>query len=240
MKAVKSSDYEKYGCVNCGCEYCYLDGLDGREAIVCCAECQTSFMIMNDRQKVSTVGLGRFDGFLISEKEIQKRSVTDYLSTIDFSNEEIREKLKNGLALERDSFAYPIVVPHPREGIPKHPLVIPDIRPEEGDYCYPRGVGYDLACFVKSKEAGERITEMINRVEKDYRRPPFHCRLDYREDEPLWIQVKIAYQNQLRARYLEDLINENDNVITETIVRQASNQKMSDLIQLYHSEGKKR
>ncbi len=238
MKAIKYSDYEKYGCVNCGCEYCYVDGLDGKEAIVCCAECQTSFMVMSDKAKVSSVGLGRFDGFLIPEKDVKKMSLTDYLSTIDFSNEEIREKLKNGLALEKESFAYPIVVPHPREGIPKHQLVIPDIRPEEGDYCYPRGVGYDLACFVKSREAGERITEMINRVQNDYPHKYFKCHLDYREDEPLWIQVKIDYNSEIRAEYLADLIEENENIITEQIVRQASNSKISSLIEKYHPKRK--
>ena len=127
-------------------------------------------------------------------------------------------------AVDLDGSYFLIPVSHPRKGIPKHKFVRPDVRPEDGigDYCTPRGIGYDLACFVKSKEAGQRITDMINRVNEEFEQKGFSCRLDYRDFEPLWIQVKIKYPDKVRAFILESMIEENDNVITEDIVREAN------------------
>lgn len=125
-------------------------------------------------------------------------------------------------------FEYPILGIHPRKGIQSHKFVRPDVRPENGigDFCNPRGVGYDLACFVKSKEAGQRITDMINKVNEEYENKGFSCRLDYREDEPLWIQVKINYPNELRGSILAQLIGENGDIITEEQVRNAMDMKI--------------
>jgi len=239
MKAVKQSDYEKYGCINCGCEYCYCDSFFGSEMEVICGECHESFIVVHDSLKVANVAFPKenFNGYILSKEEIHRNTtVLDILSMIDFSNPEIREKLANGLGLEKgkEGWIYPVVSPHPREGIPKHKFIRPDIRPEDGrgDYCYPRGIGYDLACFVKSKEAGERITAMINHVNEDYNNKGFRCHLDYRENEPLWIQVKIDYPNALRAEFLANLIVENDYIITEELIRLAMNKTMKELKKL--------
>lgn len=43
----------------------------------------------------------------------------------------------------------------------------------------------DMAAFVKDKEAGERVVEMFWAMKG-------HARLDYREYEPQWVQVKIG------------------------------------------------
>lgn len=238
MKAIKESDFEEYGCVTCGCEFCYLSMQSSSEAIVECAECHTRFMIFREGKKIADTGIGKTDykGFILpSEKE----SAIDTFSQINFSDEKVLEQLKNGIAIEKDGFLYFVLGPHPRKGIAKHELVIPDIRPEnlEGDYCYPRGVGYDVACFVKSKQAGERITEMINKLNQEYEEKGFSCWLDYREDEPLWIQVKIDYPDELRAQYLIDLIKLNDYIITEDIVREAINENIDNLD--YNLEEKK-
>lgn len=239
MKAIKSSDFEECGCAYCGCDYCYLDGMDfGNGAIVKCAECGKSFMVLADTLKISPVGFGdieNYNGFLLKEEKIKEEDSIDFLSSIDFQSKDVIEKLQNGFAIQRGDFYYPIVGNHPRKGIPKHEFVLPDIRPEDGvgDFCYPRGVGYDLACFVKSKEAGERITKMINDVSTKQEEKCFESRLDYRIDEPLWIQVKIDYTDTLRAKYLMDLIEQNHNIITEEIVQIASNIKIEYLEKKY-------
>ena len=244
MRAIKVADYEKYGCVKCGCNYAYSDGYFGTEASLICGECGEKFVILNNLAKTSSVGFGKegFQGITIPKENTKTaESLLNWISQTDFSKPEIQEKLANGIGIEKDGFVYLLVTPHPREGIPSHDLVIPDLRPEEknGDFCYPRGVGYDLACFVKSKQAGERITEMINRVVKDYTNETFCCHLDYREDEPLWIQVKIDYQSELRAELLAKLIEENDNVITEAIVRNTLNQKFEDLPRILSEHNQK-
>ena len=222
MLAVSSSDYEKYGCVNCGCDFCYADGISGSTTPVICGECKTEFLVMNDNLSISTIGIQkeRFNGLLFLEMsdgaiEIEKIGANEKKLSFAF------------VRFDNPNFVYPLPVKHPREGIKKHKFVRPDVRPDDGigDFCSPRGVGYDLACFVKSKEAGERITEMINRINTEYDNKEFSCRLDYRENEPLWIQVKIDYPNREKAVLLEKLINDNGGIITEEIVRDAIHMK---------------
>ena len=80
------------------------------------------------------------------------------------------------------------IIDHPRKGIEKHKYKAPDLRPDcDGEYWSPRGIGYDLSGFVKSKEAGERIVAMF---EKALGKKP-ETWLDFREREPNWIQVKV-------------------------------------------------
>ncbi len=222
MIAINYSDYDKYGCVNCGCDFCYVDHISGPTTPVICAECNTKFLVINDDLDISTIGFEKktFDGVIITKKSNGEL----YLGKMDIS------KMKNGIAIEKFSnpnYVYPLTVEHPRKGIYKHKFVRPDVRPEDGigDFCEPRGVGYDLACFVKSKEAGERITNMINGINEEYDNREFSCKLDYREDEPLWIQIKINYPNIVKAELLMKLINDNGNIITEEIVRDAINMK---------------
>lgn len=92
----------------------------------------------------------------------------------------------------------PIIQKHPREGIPAHEKE--DKQPEGGgEFFRPRGVGTDktpgcfvcgghhglytnLSGFVDTKPAGERVLKMFKQG----------AWLDYRENEPTWIQVKIG------------------------------------------------
>lgn len=151
--AVSFSAYEKHGCVNCGCEYCYAGNFRGGGCTpVTCGECGNKFLILADGLNESRMGFGKEDG----------------------------------------TFDYPKLQQHPRRGITKHKFILPDVKPEgEGEYFQPRGVGYDLAGFVKCKEAGERIVKMFEVL----LRRPVKTWLDYREYEPAWIQVKVQEED---------------------------------------------
>ncbi len=239
MRAVRRSDYKEFGCVNCGCDFCYTEGMQGPSTPVICGECNTKFIVMNDNLKMSAIGVSKdeYDGLILKVDYNDNSLLFD-----DISIEQLVRKMQNGdpliemfdkinkkgVGIEIDGYIYPLPSSHPRKGTPKHKFVRPDIRPENGigDFCNPRGIGGDLACFVKSKEAGQRITDMINKINKEYDNKGFSCWLDYRESEPLWIQVKIDYPDEIRAIILSSLIHENDNVITEDIVRKAMDMKM--------------
>ena len=74
--------------------------------------------------------------FVILSDDIRK-------SSIGFGTD---KKDENGNTV----FEYPERQEHPRKGIPWHPWIAPDPRPEYGEYWSPRGIGYDLSGFVKS------------------------------------------------------------------------------------------
>lgn len=109
---------------------------------------------------------------------------------------------------------YPVLIPHPRKGIPKWHYENPDIRPEYGDYWSPRGIGYDLSGFVKSKKAGERILDMVKDVLKTDNPKSW---LDYRESEPDWIQFKFQ-KEEFDLEKLRQSAIDNDNVLTKEIL----------------------
>jgi hypothetical protein len=47
--AVSYSDFEKYGCVNCGCEFCYSGSVRvSGTTPVTCGECKKEFVILAD------------------------------------------------------------------------------------------------------------------------------------------------------------------------------------------------
>jgi hypothetical protein len=71
----------------------------------------------------------------------------------------------------------------------------------------------NIAAFVTSKEAGERIVQMFDGL----------ARLDYRPHEPKWIQVKVGVgpQHLAALRALQRLSFENGGVISREIIRQA-------------------
>lgn len=175
--AVSWSDYEKHGCVECGCEYCYNQGIQGRgTSPVTCGECGSGFVILADGLKVSAFGFG-------------------------------------------EPAIYPELQKHPREGTPKHKYVRPDIKPPNGgEYWAPRSIGYDLSGFVKCKEAGERIVKM---VEKIIKKEP-KTWLDYRKNEPNWIQVKFQKEDGFNLEKLYELC-EKDGIITEEKINKALN-----------------
>lgn len=138
---------------------------------------------------------------------------------------------------------HPEVQAHPRHGIPSHGNS--DIRPGTGgEFFRSRGIGADrcvcfvcgtdkrnkegnnylqnIAAFVRCKEAGERVVAM------------FSCgaRLDYRDFEPDYVQVKIGACDE----HLENLekLNElvKDGVITSARVSEALGGQIIDLDEL--------
>lgn len=114
----------------------------------------------------------------------------------------------------KDIMEYPILIPHPRKGIPKWHYELPDIRPEYGEYWQPRGIGYDLSGFVKCKQAGIRILEMVREVlKKDIP----ESWLDYREHEPFWIQFKMQ-KSEFNLEKLQKMVQDNDGIITKEIL----------------------
>ena len=123
-----------------------------------------------------------------------------------------------------EDFYVPTLEEHPNQE-PAHTYVIPDKRPENGvgDFCNPRGFnGSEMACFVTSKEAGQRITKMINQIKNETPESNFTCYLDHREHEPFWIQAKINYSNDFKNRVLHSLIVNNDRTITEDMITKAN------------------
>lgn len=96
--------------------------------------------------------------------------------------------------------------------------IVPDVRPDgEGEYWQSRGAGTpDIAGFVRSKQAGERINMMVDRVLGTYEHKSW---LDYREYEPEWIQYKF-HQDEFDMQMLDELTRANGSVLTEEIIRQ--------------------
>lgn len=113
---------------------------------------------------------------------------------------------------------YPLVNEHPNK-IDRMVWFAPDIRPDvpDADFFNSRGIGYDLAGFVKSKEAGERIIKMTKQLlgTRDIK-----SWLDYREHEPNWIQVKFQ-KEEFDLELLDSLVRENNNIITRSILEQS-------------------
>ena len=125
---------------------------------------------------------------------------------------------------ESEEVYYPVRQPHPRNGILKHEYVNPELKPQNGEYWAPRGVGYDLSGFVKSKEAGQRIVDMIYQIIEI--KPKSW--LDYREYEPNWIQVKINSEDGFDLNLLNELCEE-DKIINEDKLKLALINKPSSL-----------
>lgn len=117
--------------------------------------------------------------------------------------------------LGHDIFEYPIVQEHPRTGIPWHPWVPEDPRPENGgEYWKSRGIGYDLSGFVKSKAAGERLLEMVKEV-LGVENPTSW--LDYREFEPEWIQFKFQ-KEEFDLDKLDKISRDMGGVVTKRLL----------------------
>ena len=71
-----------------------------------------------------------------------------------------------------------------------------------------------LVSFVKSKQAGERLLEMVKEVLGNDDTKTW---LDYREDEPEWIQFKFQ-KEEFDLEKLHKMATENDNVLTKEIL----------------------
>lgn len=185
MFAIHWSEYEKFGCPFCGCDYSHSNFRCGNEVPATCGECGKEFMLLPDSMMESTIGIG-YEG--------------------NVNGECYHPKYKK----------------HPRMGIEKHAYKAPDIRPEGGgEYFSPRGIGYDLAGFVKSKEAGERIVAMFHLA---LSRPP-KTWLDYRPSEPKWIQVKVQKEDA-DLDVLYNLTKGNGGIITQEMINTAVKNKI--------------
>lgn len=114
----------------------------------------------------------------------------------------------------KDIMEYAILIGHPRKGIPAWHWEAPDSKPDNGEYWNPRGIGYDLSGFVKSKQAGERLLQMVKDALKKDKPASW---LDYRENEPEWIQFKFQKQ-EFNLEELERLVKENGGIITTDIL----------------------
>lgn len=182
MIAISWSDYMKYGCPSCGCNYAIGGNVSGGgTSSGTCRECNTRFAILADDVRKSSIGFGT------------------------------GQEDENGETI----FEYPELQKHPRKGIPWHPYVFPDPRPEGGgEYWSPRGIGYDLSGFVKSKQAGERLLEMVKEVLGKEKPETW---LDYREYEPEWIQFKIQ-GSEFDLEKLQKMAVDNGKILTKEIL----------------------
>lgn len=113
----------------------------------------------------------------------------------------------------------PMIVDHPREVFKAHDLAIPDNPPKEenAEWFNSRGVGYDLAGFVKCKAAGERIDAMVQEVLEIERGEHSDSFLDYRIDEPLWIQYKFK-EHEFDVKMLDKKTKEAGGIITKEML----------------------
>lgn len=120
---------------------------------------------------------------------------------------------------------FPKLEKHPREGTPAHGRA--DIRPESGgEFFQSRGIGVDytpgcfvcsqeakfhhnIAGFVCTKEAGERVVKMFIQG----------ALLDFRENEPDRVQVKIGACNKHfgNLKKLNELVKEEEIITAEMI-----------------------
>ncbi len=110
---------------------------------------------------------------------------------------------------DKEKYIYPELQDHPNKKL-THYYIRPDKKPEIGEYFKPRGVGYDLAGFVESRIAGERIINMFKKI-LGYNLKTW---LDYRDFEPDWIQIKVQKEDGIDLEKLNKLTQ--DGIITET------------------------
>jgi hypothetical protein len=183
--AVSQKDATAYGCPYCGYDSGFIYLQNSQAYDMVCGECHQLYIVLADGEIQSTIGI-------------------------------------NG--------TFPTLQPHPRHGIPSHSR--PDKRPEGGgEFLSSRGIGLDstpgcfvcggkqgmynnIAAFVITKAAGERVVAMFHQG----------ARLDYREHEPDWIQVKIGACNRHlpNLQILDGLIDLQGGVITAEMVRLTS------------------
>jgi hypothetical protein len=136
------------------------------------------------------------------------------------ANEHIESHVKSGVRPKEPwnpkselVFESGILIKHPRTDIPKWHWEPKDVRPEHGEYWSPRGIGYDLSGFVKSKRAGERIHEIVKKVLGKEKPKSW---LDYRENEPTWIQYKLHPEEfNLEQIYIK---TKDSGILTEEIL----------------------
>lgn len=90
-----------------------------------------------------------------------------------------------------------------------------DKKPKVGEYWRSRGPSsFDVSGFVVSKEAGERLLQMVKNV---LGKDKFETRLDWRKFEPNWIQFKFSTK-EFDVNKLDELTKESG-IITEEILK---------------------
>lgn len=166
--AISQKDGAIYGCPYCGYQSGFAYIQNSQAGLMECGECHQPYIFLAEGVNQSTIGVG-------------------------------------------DTF--PTLQSHPRHGIPSHSR--PDKRPEGGgEFFKSRGIGLDstpgcfvcggrqgmynnIAAYVQTKAAGERIVTMF----------VHGARLDFREHEPEYIQVKVgACKKHLpQLEYLHEL-----------------------------------
>jgi hypothetical protein len=184
--AVVHTEAAQFGCPYCGFRSGYYSIQANRTGIWFCGECQKESVTLVEGIRCSCIGF----------------------------------KTKYGTV-------YPKLRAHPRRGIPAHGNL--DRRPDGGgEYFFARGIGMDItpgcfvcggesasyhniAAFVHTKEAGERVVGMFNQG----------VRLDYRTFEPDRVQVKIGscHEHLHNLEHLNVLVR--GSVITSKIIAQA-------------------
>ncbi|MBP9801450.1 MAG: hypothetical protein KBC83_02150 [Candidatus Moranbacteria bacterium] len=182
--AVVHTEVTEFGCPYCGFRSGSSTIQAGGAAMWSCGECSKTSVILAEGKHRSTIGLG-----------------TKY------------------------GIAYPKLRVHPRRGIPAHGTA--DRRPDGGgEYFRSRGIGmettpgcfvcggeralyHNIAAFVQTKEAGERVVGMF----------AHGARLDYRSHEPDRVQVKIgACHGHLANLECLDRLVEGGVITTEIIL----------------------
>lgn len=78
----------------------------------------------------------------------------------------------------------------------------------------PRPIGYDLSGFVKTKQDGERLLEMVKDV-LGITKP--ESWLDWRAYEPEWIQFKFQ-KSEFHLEKLQKMANDNSRILTKDIL----------------------
>jgi len=182
--ALKQNEYKLHGCPVCGCTTSISDS------------CYISNCGGLTCRECNT-------HFFIVHEEAKQENITISYSSGD--------KDSNG----KDIMFTPIIINHPRKAIIGHKFIYPDIRPEgEGEFWNARGIGYDLSGFVKSKQAGERLLEIVKKVLNNKNPKSW---LDWREYEPEWIQFKFQ-EEEFNLKELQKMAKQNNNILTEEIL----------------------
>lgn len=186
IPAVAQSEMAEFGCPHCGFRSGSSTLQAGGAATWSCGECRKTSVILADGLSHSPIGFG-----------------TKYGN------------------------AHPKLRPHPRRGIPAHGRA--DQRPDGGgEHFRSRGIGFDttpgcfvcggesrlyhnIAAFVRTKEAGERVVNMFAQG----------ARLDYRPHSPDRVQVKIGacHGHLHNLEHLDALVE--GGVINSEIIAQA-------------------
>lgn len=116
---------------------------------------------------------------------------------------------------------YPLLIEHPRKGIKKHPYKPVDLRPyvEGEEYFICKSFYFDTAVFqVSCLDAAKRIEQMF----KNCSYCPYKCTINYDRKNPFYITMDVSCRDINRITYLTKMIKDNRNVISNSIITNAS------------------